>query len=121
MIDDQFGAPTGAELLADVTAHAVRSVAIEPELDGTYHVAAAGVTTWHGYARHVIEKARDLRDAYPGQDGGRAASSIDRISRPRPRVPPTPARYAQVQRRVRPDAARLAGRRGPNVTEVLAR
>ena len=58
VIDDQFGAPTGAELLADVTALALRSALQRAELSGTYHLAAAGETTWHGYARHVIEQAR---------------------------------------------------------------
>jgi dTDP-4-dehydrorhamnose reductase len=58
IIDDQHGAPTGAELLADVTAHAARMTLANPDLAGTYHLAAAGETTWHGYARHVIEFAR---------------------------------------------------------------
>lgn len=58
VINDQFGAPTGADLLADITAHAVRGVQSRPELSGTYHLAAAGETTWHGYASHVIEFAR---------------------------------------------------------------
>lgn len=58
IIDDQYGAPTGAELLADVTAHAARMTLANPELAGTYHLAAGGETTWHGYARHVIEFAR---------------------------------------------------------------
>ena len=58
VIDDQVGAPTGADLLADVTAHAIRSAARAPELSGTYHAAAAGDTSWHGYARLVIEWAR---------------------------------------------------------------
>ena len=58
IIDDQYGAPTGAELLADVTAHAARMTLASPELAGTYHLAAGGETTWHGYARHVIEFAR---------------------------------------------------------------
>ena len=58
VVDDQFGAPTGAELLADVTAHALRGAMARPELGGIYHVAAAGETNWHGYARHVIEVAR---------------------------------------------------------------
>jgi dTDP-4-dehydrorhamnose reductase len=57
VIDDQFGAPTGAELLADITAHAARALAADPELAGLYHVAAAGETTWNGYARFVIEEA----------------------------------------------------------------
>ncbi len=58
VIDDQVGAPTGAELLADVTAHLVRAVRERQELEGTYHVVAAGETSWHGYARFVIEWAR---------------------------------------------------------------
>jgi dTDP-4-dehydrorhamnose reductase len=57
VIDDQIGAPTGAELLADVTAHALRAVQQRPELDGTYHCTAAGQTSWHAYARFVIEWA----------------------------------------------------------------
>ena len=58
VIDDQIGAPTGAELLADVTAHALRAVRSRPELGGTYHAVAGGQTSWHGYAQHVIEFAR---------------------------------------------------------------
>jgi len=58
VIADQIGAPTGADLLADVAAHALRQLARQPELSGTYHVAASGQTSWHGYARHVIEHAR---------------------------------------------------------------
>ena len=48
----------GADLLADVSAHALRRLAQQPELSGTYHVAAGGETSWHGYAQFVIELAR---------------------------------------------------------------
>ncbi|MEN9631321.1 MAG: hypothetical protein RJA10_4549 [Pseudomonadota bacterium] len=58
VIDDQIGAPTGADLLADVSAHALRAVQQSPQLAGTYHCVAAGHTSWHGYARFVIEWAR---------------------------------------------------------------
>ena len=58
VIDDQFGAPTGAELLADSTAHAIRATLQDPSKAGLYHAVAGGVTTWHGYARFVIEQAR---------------------------------------------------------------
>ena len=58
VIDDQIGAPTGAELLADVSAHALRALQQRPELSGLYHCAAGGETSWHGYAQHVIEWAR---------------------------------------------------------------
>jgi dTDP-4-dehydrorhamnose reductase len=61
VIDDQFGAPTGAELIADSTAHALRSAFGRSEISGTYHVAARGETTWFEYARHVIEGARRRR------------------------------------------------------------
>ena len=58
VIDDQWGAPTGADLLADVTAHAIRAAVRDPALAGTYHAVAAGETTWHRYATMVIEWAR---------------------------------------------------------------
>lgn len=58
VIDDQFGAPTGAELLADITAHAIRAVQQRPELSGLYHAVAGGETSWHGYAKFVIGFAR---------------------------------------------------------------
>lgn len=58
VIDDQFGVPTGADLLADLTGHALRSALQAPDLAGVYHAAPAGETTWHGYATHVIARAR---------------------------------------------------------------
>ena len=60
VIDDQFGAPTSAELLADVTAHTLRSLQSRPELAGLYHCVAGGETTWHGYARFVLGQAQAL-------------------------------------------------------------
>jgi dTDP-4-dehydrorhamnose reductase len=63
VIDDQHGAPTSAELLADVTAMAVRQLAADrgDERAGVYHLAAEGETTWHGYASHLLDKARQLK------------------------------------------------------------
>jgi len=58
VIDDQFGAPTGAELLADITAHAIRATLQDPTKAGLYHAIAGGETTWHGYARFVLEMAQ---------------------------------------------------------------
>lgn len=63
VIADQIGAPTGAELLADVSAHAARMLRARPELSGLYHCVAAGETSWHGYATHVIERAREAGHA----------------------------------------------------------
>ena len=58
VIDDQFGAPTGAELLADVSAHAIRATLADPAKVGIYHLVAGGETTWHGYARFVLAQAQ---------------------------------------------------------------
>lgn len=58
VINDQFGAPTGAELLADCTAHAIRVAVNKPEVAGLYHLVAGGTTTWHDYAALVFEEAR---------------------------------------------------------------
>ncbi|MDD2874889.1 MAG: dTDP-4-dehydrorhamnose reductase [Azoarcus sp.] len=58
VIADQVGAPTGAELIADVSAHALHSLRARPQQSGTYHLAAAGETSWHGYASFVIAAAR---------------------------------------------------------------
>lgn len=60
VIDDQVGAPTGAELLADVAAHAIRMAQAAPELGGTYHVVANGETSWHGYAKYVLQCVQTL-------------------------------------------------------------
>ncbi|MBI3103003.1 MAG: dTDP-4-dehydrorhamnose reductase [Burkholderiales bacterium] len=57
VIDDQWGAPTGADLLADVTAHAIRHLQARPQDGGLYHCVAAGETTWHSYAKYVLEYA----------------------------------------------------------------
>lgn len=59
VIDDQIGAPTGADLLADVTALMIaRITARDAHLGGTFHCVAAGETSWFGYARFVIDWAR---------------------------------------------------------------
>lgn len=58
VINDQFGAPTGADLLADSTAHAIRVALVKPEVSGLYHLIASGTTTWFEYAGMVIAQAR---------------------------------------------------------------
>lgn len=58
VIDDQIGAPTGADLLGDITAHAVLVAMQHPEVSGLYHLVAKGETSWHGYARFVLDIAR---------------------------------------------------------------
>ena len=63
VIDDQWGAPTGAELIADVSAHAIVQTRQQPGKAGIYHLAAAGHTTWFAYAKHVLAQARQAQPA----------------------------------------------------------
>ncbi len=61
VVDDQFGAPTSAALLADVTAQLIGRAGREGVDDfpfGLYHLTASGETTWHDYACHVVNSAR---------------------------------------------------------------
>lgn len=59
IINDQFGAPTGAELLADCTAHAIRTAFGKPEIAGLYHLVASGTTSWFDYANLVFAEAKN--------------------------------------------------------------
>lgn len=58
VINDQIGTPTGAELLADVSAHAIRHALKTPEVTGLYNLTAAGETSWYDYAHLVFDYAR---------------------------------------------------------------
>jgi dTDP-4-dehydrorhamnose reductase len=93
VINDQFGAPTGADLLADVTAHMLRSVLARPAADvaGIYHVAAAGEISWHGYAQFVLDCV--------AKSGGALRASPETVDPVATSAFPTPA--------VRPHNSRL--------------
>ena len=67
VINDQHGAPTGADLIADVTAHAIRRLLNRQTvaLSGMYHLVASGETTWYDYAQYAISKAKALRPDLP--------------------------------------------------------
>ena len=58
VITDQIGAPTGADLIADVTALVLHRIIDQPELSGLYHLTASGEVSWHDYARDVIGFAK---------------------------------------------------------------
>lgn len=96
VVGDQVGAPTGAELIADVTAHAIRSAAARRAPSGTYHLAARGETTWHGYARFLVENAR--RAGWPIRLNDDAIAAVGSDSLPAP---------AQRPRNTRLDVDRL--------------
>ena len=62
VVSDQFGAPTSARMLAEVTAEIVRQLLQEFSYRkyGTYHLVAEGETSWHGYAKYVVERANAM-------------------------------------------------------------
>ena len=82
VIDDQVGAPTGADLLADISTHALRRALRDPAVAGTYHAVAGGETSWCGYARHVLEVAR--RAGVPLKAGPEAVQPIPTSQYPTP-------------------------------------
>lgn len=60
MIADQHGAPTGADLIADCTAHAILETLIHSKYEGLYHLVASGETTWFNYAKFIINELNAL-------------------------------------------------------------
>jgi dTDP-4-dehydrorhamnose reductase len=58
LVFDQIGAPTGAELIADITAYSIRSARADVDLTGVYHLAASGSTSWHGFTEYIFATAR---------------------------------------------------------------
>ena len=92
VIDDQFGAPTGAELLADVTAHAIRHLLQHPGDAGLYHLSASGETSWCGYANYVLAQAEYAQAAIK-EIANRRPPLKTRVATPIPSSAyPTPAR-----------------------------
>ena len=55
VVADQIGTPTPAALIADITAQLLRQRTAETS--GTWHLTAAGQTSWHGFAEAIFEEA----------------------------------------------------------------
>lgn len=60
IVADQIGAPTGADLLADVTAYCALQALNNPSLSGLYHLSAAGEVSWCDYAKYIVDTAIGL-------------------------------------------------------------
>src|SRR5690606_8045714 len=60
IINDQIGAPTSAELIADVSAHAIVQTLRDQTKIGIYHLVASGETSWFEYANYIFEQAKSL-------------------------------------------------------------
>ncbi len=62
IIADQIGSPTGASLIADITAQIIRQYQLNPtsiEM-GHYHLAARGECSWYDYAKFIFDVAREM-------------------------------------------------------------
>lgn len=61
VVGDQFGAPTNASLIADVTSLILHQYALNPDAingkTGVYHLVGGGKTSWHGFATTLVEEA----------------------------------------------------------------
>ena len=69
---DQVGAPTSAELIADVSALMIQRLRHDPDFAvkayGTYHLVAGGQTSWHEFTRFIIRTARGLGMRFRAED-----------------------------------------------------
>ena len=57
VVNDQIGSPTGAELIADITALTLLMTKHKPEISGLYHLTASGSTSWYEFAKYILESA----------------------------------------------------------------
>lgn len=121
VIEDQIGAPTGADLLADLTAHMVRAARDDTSLSGTYHAVAGGETSWHGYASHVIAFARAA--GVPLKVGESAIEAVPTTAFPTPARRPLNSRLSANKLRERFGLSLPDWRPGVErmLTEVLGR
>lgn len=64
VVNDQVGAPTSADLIADVTAQLVYQLRQKPDFakkhSGIFNLVAGGEATWFDFARQVLKKAQEL-------------------------------------------------------------
>ncbi len=61
VVDDQIGAPTPARWLAAATAALLARIdpkTADSEQLGTFHLTAAGHTSWHGFAQAIMQSAQ---------------------------------------------------------------
>ena len=121
VIADQIGAPTGADLLADLSAHMIRAARADASLAGSYHAVAGGETSWHGYANHVIAFARAAGVPLKVTEG--AVEAVPTSAFPTPARRPLNSRLSSAKLRERFGLALPDWRAGVErmLTEVLGR
>jgi dTDP-4-dehydrorhamnose reductase len=92
VVSDQIGAPTGADLLADVTAQAIVHLTAGRGETGLFHCVASGNTSWFDYARYVIEWGR--QQGLPIEVAPEAIRPVPTGSYPTPAQRPLNSRLA---------------------------
>lgn len=93
IINDQHGAPTSAELLADCTALAIREEKHNKNIAGTYHLVASGETTWCEYANFVFDTARAQGESLSVKE----VNGIPTLEYPTPAVRPLNSRLSNLK------------------------
>ena len=74
VVSDQLGCPTWSRMIAETTALALKQVTAASDrsaFTGTYHLAASGVTSWHGFTQAII-------NLMPAE--GKKCSAVEAIS-----------------------------------------
>lgn len=90
IVNDQIGSPTGAELIADVTAHALLTLKHNPEVSGLYHLVASGCTSWFDFAKFILKHAEQAN--IPLKVPSTALQSLKSIDYPLPAKRPLNSR-----------------------------
>ncbi|UYM16426.1 dTDP-4-dehydrorhamnose reductase [Endozoicomonas euniceicola] len=88
IVADQFGAPTSAALIADITAQILAQYTRSaiPFKYGLYHITANGLTNWHEYAQYVIQKG--INAGLPIKLGLKSVDAISSDEYPTPAFRP---------------------------------
>ncbi len=92
IVNDQIGAPTGAELIADITAYTLLSLKYQPEISGIYHLTAKGCVSWYEFAKFIVEHAR--RASFPLKVQPDALLPIASLDFPLPAIRPLNSRLS---------------------------
>jgi dTDP-4-dehydrorhamnose reductase len=97
VVGDQIGAPTSAELIADVTSHILYRVSAagrlaEGDMLGTFHLTASGETSWYEFAQNIVTTFEDCGGSLALKPG--AIESITTKEYPVPAIRPLNSRLA---------------------------
>ena len=68
IVSDQIGAPTSAELVANITSMCILKIIqnklASKNISGIYHLTASGSTSWHAFAEYFLTEAESLGEDF---------------------------------------------------------